>query len=48
MCPDQKTPLATGIDRMAKWARAQGPTRPSRFGEIEIERGLPSFWQNPD
>jgi UDP-glucose 4-epimerase len=43
-----QTDLAQGIDRMAAWARDQGPTPPSRFGEIEIERGLPSFWRDLD
>jgi UDP-glucose 4-epimerase len=43
-----QTDLAEGIDRMAKWAKSQGPTAPSRFGAIEIEEGLPSFWRDQD
>lgn len=38
--------LATGIDRMARWAQAVGPTDPTRFGEIEISKNLPPSWQS--
>ena len=39
-----QTELRTGIQRMADWAKQHGPREPSRFGNIEIEEGLPSFW----
>lgn len=37
--------LEEGIGRMAAWAKAAGKRDPSRFEQIEIERGLYSFWQ---
>lgn len=40
-----QTPLADGIQRMAEWARRAGPRTPSRFGQIEVARGLPEFWK---
>jgi UDP-glucose 4-epimerase len=36
--------LEDGIQRMANWALKHGPREPSKFGAIEIEEGLPSFW----
>jgi UDP-glucose 4-epimerase len=39
------TDLKNGIQKMADWAKQHGPREPSRFGKIEIEEGLPSFWQ---
>ena len=39
------TPLNVGIERMARWAKKVGPGQPSVFGDIEIRRGLPEFWQ---
>lgn len=40
-----QTALEDGLKRMATWALNCGPQEPSRFGAIEIERGLPPFWQ---
>lgn len=37
-------PLADGIRRMAAWARARGPIRPTTFESIEVPRGLPPSW----
>ena len=37
--------LEEGIGRMAAWAKAVGKREPSRFEEIEIERGMYSFWK---
>lgn len=39
-----QTELRAGIQHMADWAKKHGPREPSRFGNIEIEEGLPSFW----
>lgn len=38
-------PLEEGVRRMAAWARAAGPREPSRFGALEIDRGLPPIWR---
>jgi len=38
------TPLETGIERMAAWARTRGPTQPQKFSTIEIEKNLPAVW----
>jgi UDP-glucose 4-epimerase len=40
-----QTTLKEGIQKMSIWAKAQGPMEPSRFGDIEIEEGLPAFWK---
>ncbi len=40
-----QTPLDEGVRRMVQWARAIGPQEPTRFGAIEIERGLPEVWR---
>ena len=37
-------PLREGLERMARWAKAVGPQKPSVFGAIEIERDLPPSW----
>lgn len=37
-------PLREGLAGMARWAKTVGPQRPSVFGAIEIERGLPPSW----
>jgi UDP-glucose 4-epimerase len=37
--------LEEGIGRMAAWAKAVGKREPSRFEEIEVERGMYSFWK---
>jgi UDP-glucose 4-epimerase len=37
--------LADGLKRMADWARRAGPRRPTPFGEIEVEKGLPPSWR---
>jgi UDP-glucose 4-epimerase len=36
--------LREGLERMAAWAKTVGPQRPSVFGAIEIQRGLPPLW----
>lgn len=38
------TSLADGIGRMAAWARTVGARKAKRFGEIEVERNMPSVW----
>jgi UDP-glucose 4-epimerase len=38
-------PLEEGVRRMAAWARRAGSREPSRFGAIEIDRGLPPVWR---
>lgn len=37
--------LVEGIGRMAEWAKSAGRREPSRFEQIEISRGLYSFWR---
>jgi UDP-glucose 4-epimerase len=37
--------LEEGIGRMASWAKAVGQRDPSRFEEIEVDRGMYSFWK---
>ncbi len=39
------TPLEDGIQRMADWAKRRGLGLRKKFANIEIERGLPSFWK---
>ena len=39
------TTLATGVARMAAWARQVGPRVPIPFSGIEVDRGLPSSWR---
>ncbi|MGH2770489.1 MAG: NAD-dependent epimerase/dehydratase family protein [Actinomycetota bacterium] len=36
--------LEEGVSRMAAWARSIGPALQSRFGALEITRGLPPSW----
>jgi UDP-glucose 4-epimerase len=38
------TPLAEGLQRMARWAQAVGPRRSHSFGLIEIAKNLPPSW----
>ena len=38
------TPLTEGIDRMARWARKQGPRSTEPFTAIEIMKNLPPSW----
>ena len=43
--PPEPLPLATGIERMAAWAREHGAREPIEFaGQIEIERNVPPSW----
>jgi UDP-glucose 4-epimerase len=42
----QRVTLEDGLARMAAWAREVGPREPSRFEEIEVERGLYAFWKD--
>lgn len=37
--------LATGVQRMADWAREHGARQTPPFAGIEIERGLPESWR---
>jgi UDP-glucose 4-epimerase len=37
--------LEDGLARMARWAREVGPRRAVMFGDIEIEKNLPSAWR---
>jgi UDP-glucose 4-epimerase len=41
----RETTLAEGLARMAPWAKATGARESSRFGNIEIEQGLPPSWR---
>ena len=41
----ESTPLATGIHRMAQWARELGPCDPSHFGKLELAQNLPLIWK---
>jgi UDP-glucose 4-epimerase len=41
----ESTPLAIGIDRMARWARELGPCDPSHFGKLELAQNLPLIWK---
>ncbi|MBK6342438.1 MAG: NAD-dependent epimerase/dehydratase family protein [Flavobacteriales bacterium] len=41
----RETTLAEGLARMAPWAKATGARASSRFGNIEIEQGLPPSWR---
>jgi UDP-glucose 4-epimerase len=36
--------LRDGIERMARWAKARGPTQPVVFTDIEVRKALPSSW----
>ena len=36
--------LSEGIGRMSAWARIVGARKAKRFGEIEVERNMPSVW----
>jgi UDP-glucose 4-epimerase len=36
--------LAEGLERMAAWAKASGPARPSARQHIELTRNLPPSW----
>ena len=38
--------LATGLRRMADWAKSVGVRQSKTFGNIEISRGLPPSWRN--
>lgn len=39
--------LSEGLSKMATWAKNVGPREPSKFGSIEIRRGLYDYWK-PD
>jgi UDP-glucose 4-epimerase len=39
-----RTPLAEGIEQMAKWAKAHGARTTKPFAKIEITRKLPPHW----
>ena len=42
--PTGATPLAVGLERMARWAREHGARRTPPFAEIEVARNLPPSW----
>lgn len=44
----RQTPLEAGLGRMAAWARKIGARETPPFAAIEIPRGLPPFWLQPD
>ena len=44
--PPGTVDLATGIRRMADWARQRGPQRPVEFGGLEIAKNLPPSWHS--
>jgi UDP-glucose 4-epimerase len=39
-----EVPLATGLERMAKWAWATGPRTSQKFSGVEVDRCLPAGW----
>jgi UDP-glucose 4-epimerase len=43
--PPEPIPLDSGIERMARWARARGPGRPVTFDAIEVSVNLPPSWR---
>jgi len=43
--PPPPVSLRDGIARMAAWVRAQGPSTPVEFGDIEIAKNLPPSWR---
>ena len=45
--PPSCVDLSTGLARMARWVRDQGPRRSVDFGEIEVTRNLPESWRRP-
>lgn len=40
-----KFTLREGLTHMAEWARQHGPRQSREFGQIEIEKNLPSSWR---
>jgi UDP-glucose 4-epimerase len=38
------TSLEDGVERMVAWAKQHGPRKTKQFGEIEVQRNLPSSW----
>lgn len=42
---DPKIDLATGVSRMAKWAKRAGPRKGKKFDNIEVEKNLPEIWK---
>jgi UDP-glucose 4-epimerase len=42
----RETTLEEGLQRMVPWAKATGARESSKFGHIEIERGLPPSWRS--
>ncbi len=42
----RETTLEEGLARMAPWAKAAGARKSGRFGDIEIEQGLPPSWRD--
>ncbi|MBK7752350.1 MAG: NAD-dependent epimerase/dehydratase family protein [Flavobacteriales bacterium] len=40
-----ETTLAEGLARMAPWAKSTGARKSGKFGNIEIEQGLPPSWR---
>lgn len=45
-CARPSTPLAAGLQRMAKWVHRHGARESAEFAGIEITRGLPEAWQS--
>lgn len=44
---DQATvPIATGIDRMVRWALEQARDQPMEFYNLEVEKNLPASWRS--
>jgi UDP-glucose 4-epimerase len=43
--PPPTVELATGLGRMAAWAKAVGRRTPARFGDLEIDKNLPPSWR---
>jgi UDP-glucose 4-epimerase len=44
--PPSFTTIDQGLKRMVAWVRTVGPRKRARFGNIEIEKGLPLSWAN--
>ena len=41
----EETPLETGVQKMADWAKKSGSRASSEFGNIEVEKNLPEGWR---
>lgn len=42
----ERTNLEEGIKKMAKWVKQKGPMNPTMWGDYELKKNLPAFWEN--